>query len=271
MGAARVVAPDSLLRRAADVQRVFEEVRVGAGRGIDDRPAPVDELELVVIPVSALGSLVLAVADRDGLAVECLAGVAGVEDELDVLPVALVQVVPVVVDVEEPVLKHELPGALGVGRDVGVGRRGASLGHPTSPALVVAPRAEGVTREVEVVVVEPDDAFGLGRDLDEVGGIPRPAQRDGRLVEEVVHVDRLVRLPRPAFLGLLDEAHDRGISLRERDLVGEVSRRRRRHDERDHGEAGEGRRVARAGPLTASLDAAGAADRSPRHRSLRRR
>ena len=87
-----------------------------------------------------------------------------------------------------------------------------------------------------MVVVEPGESFGLGRDLDEVGGVPRPAQRDGRLVEEVVHVDRLVRLPRPAFLGLLDEAHDRGISLRERDLVGEVSRRRGRHDERDHGE-----------------------------------
>ena len=51
-----------------------------------------------------------------------------------------------------------------------------------------------------------------------------------------VHVDRLVGLPRPAFLELLDEAHDRGVPFRERDFVGEVGCRHRRDDERHHRE-----------------------------------
>ena len=68
MRAARVVAADALLAGAADVERGVEEVRVRAGGRVDDRPAPVDELELLVAPVRRLGALVLAVADGDGLA-----------------------------------------------------------------------------------------------------------------------------------------------------------------------------------------------------------
>ena len=74
---------------------------------------PVDDLELVVAPGGLLAALVLAEPDQRGLAGERLARVARVEDELDHLPVALVQVVPVVVCVEEPVLQRQLPRVSG--------------------------------------------------------------------------------------------------------------------------------------------------------------
>ena len=132
--AAGVVAADALLAGAADVEGRVEEVRVRAGGRIDDRPAPVDELELLVAPVRRLGALVLAVADGDGILAERLLGVVGVEEELDHLPVALVQVVPVVVGVEEPVLQRQLPGVRRVGRDVGVHGRLVALAQAPVPA-----------------------------------------------------------------------------------------------------------------------------------------
>ena len=48
--AARVVAADAGLGRAAEVERLGELVRVRAGARVDDRVRPVDELELVVVP-----------------------------------------------------------------------------------------------------------------------------------------------------------------------------------------------------------------------------
>ena len=66
--AAGVVAADALLGRAADVQRLVEEVRVRARGREDDRARTPTRCELVVAPVRALGALVLAVADLDGLA-----------------------------------------------------------------------------------------------------------------------------------------------------------------------------------------------------------
>ena len=65
--AARVVAADTLLGGAAEVERLVELVRVRAGGRVDDRVGAVDDLELVVAPVRALGAFVRAVADRDGL------------------------------------------------------------------------------------------------------------------------------------------------------------------------------------------------------------
>ena len=50
----------------------------------------VHELELVVAPGRSLGSLVGAVTDLLRLGLERLPRIAGVEDELDHLPVALV-------------------------------------------------------------------------------------------------------------------------------------------------------------------------------------
>ena len=64
--AGRVVAADALLGRAAEEQRLVEEVRVRAGRRVHDRMRPVDEVELVVAPGRPLRSLVLAVADLAG-------------------------------------------------------------------------------------------------------------------------------------------------------------------------------------------------------------
>src|SRR5215216_2341297 len=91
---------------------------------MNERMRAVRELQLVVAPVGLLGALVLAVADLDRLGPERLLGGGRVEDELDHLPVALVQVVPVVEDVEEPVLQRERARMLWVGHDVRVYRRG---------------------------------------------------------------------------------------------------------------------------------------------------
>ena len=79
----------------------------GAGGRVDDRPAAVDEPELLVVPLWLAGSFVLAVPDLDRILGQRSPRALGGEDELDHLPVALVQVVPVVERVEEPVLKRE--------------------------------------------------------------------------------------------------------------------------------------------------------------------
>ena len=199
---------------------------------------PVDELELVVAPRRLLGPLVLAVADGHRLARERLTRVVGVEEELDVLPVALVGVVPVVEDVVEPVLQGELARVAGVGGDVRIDGRRRAFGDALRPLLVAAARVERVPGEVEVVLVEPGEIVRGRADLDQIGGIPWSTQRDRRLVEEGVDVDRLVRLAVPAVLGLGDEPHHRGIALGERGLVREVGRRARRRDEREHGNEG---------------------------------
>ena len=150
----RVVAADTLLGRAAEIERRLEEVRVRPGRRVHDRVRPVDELELLLAPRRLLRSLVLAVADGNRLARERLTRVAGVEEELDVLPVAFVGVVPVVEDVVEPVLQGELTRVAGVGGDVRIDGRRRPFGDAVRPALVVAARVEGVPGEVEVVLVE---------------------------------------------------------------------------------------------------------------------
>jgi len=80
-----------------------------------------------------------------------------------------------------------------------------ALAEAPRPELVVAARVEGVPGEVEVVLVETvGEVLGTRPDLDEVAASPGPAQRDRRLVEEQVDVQRLVRLTGPAFLELLD-------------------------------------------------------------------
>jgi hypothetical protein len=207
---------------------------------------PVDELQLVRAPVGALGALVLAVADHRRLGRERVARIARVEDELDHLPVALVQVVPVVVGVEQPVLQRKLPRVLRIGRDVRVHRGLVSLHDATRPALVVAARVERVAGKVEVVLVEAlREILGRRRDLDQVVRIPRSAERNRRLSEQRVDVHRLVGLAGSALLLLLDEPHDRGVALGERLLVCEARRRGRREAERGKGEEQEGRRAKR--------------------------
>ena len=170
---------------------------------------PVDDLELLVSPGCALGTLVRAVADLARLLRQRLARVGGVEDELRHLPVALVRVVEVVEGVEEPVLQRELVGVAGIRRDVCVHRRLGALRHATGPLLVVAAGVERVAGEVEVVLVAIVKIRGVRRDLDEVGAVPGTAERDGRLIEEHVDVGWDVGLPRAALLRLLDEANHR--------------------------------------------------------------
>ena len=96
----------------------------------------------------------LAVADGHRLARERLTRVVGIEDELDVLPVALVGVVPVVEDVVEPVLQGELTREAGLGGDVCVDGGRSAFGEAVCPPLVVAARVEWVPGEIEVVLVE---------------------------------------------------------------------------------------------------------------------
>ena len=230
--ALRVVAADSGLRGAPEVERFLELVRVRAVRRIDDGVRTVDDLELVVAPTRALGTLVRAVADTNRQLRQCLAGIGGVEVELDHLPVALVEVVELVVDVEEPVLQRQLPGMARVGDHVRIDRGRASLGQAAVPELVVAPGVERVSRVVEVVLVAVDEVRGLWCDLHEVGRVPRAAKRHGVLAEEDVDVDRLVRFAGAAFLVLFNQAHDRREAVRKRLFVGEIRACNRREEKR---------------------------------------
>jgi hypothetical protein len=120
--------------------------------------------------------------------------------------------------------------------DVRVDGRLASLGDPAAPQLVGAARVERVAGKVEVVLVQAFEVGRCRRDLDEIDGVPRATEGDRPLVEENVDVDRLVRLPRPALLFLLDEPDGRCVALRELALVGEVGRGSRRRDERGRGD-----------------------------------
>ena len=228
----RVVAADTSLGGAPEPERSRVLVRVRAGGGVDDGSRPVHDLELVVLPFRARGPLVRAVADLHRIATERLGGIVRVEDELDHLPVAFVRVVEVVEGVEEPVLERDLARALGFRHDVGVHDRLASRRESFRPVRVVAARVERVAREVEVVLEAIDEILGRGRDLHEVGSVPRAAQRDRRLVEDEVDVRRDERLAVTALLGLLDDAHDRRVTLGERLLVGVVGGSSRRGDER---------------------------------------
>ena len=208
-GSASVVAPDALLGRAAEVERLAVEVRVRSGRRVNDRVRAVDPLELVIAPRRPLRALVLAVAHLDRWALQRLGRRRGVEDELDHLPVAFMQVVPVVEDVEEPVLQRELPRAFGFGRDMRVHGRRLPDDEPAFPVQVVAAWLECAAREVEVVLEEPlREVFRARPDLDQVAGAPGPAQRHRGLAEEQVYVDRQVRLARGA-ISVSDEPHDR--------------------------------------------------------------
>ena len=190
----RVVAADAFRARRSEVEGAAVEVRVRAGRRIDDRVVA-DAIELRIVPGGALGALVLAVAGLGRLLLQRLGRGGRVEVELDHLPVAFVRVVPVVEDVVEPVLQRELAGPRGLGRDVRVDGRLRALRDAVRPVLVVAAGVERVAGEVEVVLVaRGGEIVGRRRDLDEVAA-PGPPQRDGRLVEQDLDVDRIERLP----------------------------------------------------------------------------
>ena len=199
MRALRVVAADARLGRASKVEVLGVLVRVRARCRVDDGVRAV-EREPLVSPRGALGPFVGAVADFDRRLGERLARIARVEVELDHLPVALVEIVEVVEGVEEPVLKSELARPRGFGGDVRVHGRLRPLRDPARPALVVATWLKRAARKIEVVLVEADEIPGARSDLHEVDRIPGAAERDGRLVEEGVHVHRLVRFSRPTLV-----------------------------------------------------------------------
>jgi hypothetical protein len=181
----------------------------------------VDALELVVVPSGALRPLVLAVADLSRRALKRLHRARRVEVELDHLPVALVQVVPVVEDVEEPVLEGELARMPWIRRDIRIDGGRPARDEPPLPMEIRTARVERVPRKVEVVLVEALGEIVRRRaDLDQVVA-PRPAQGDRRLAEERVDVDRGVRLARRA-VRVLDEPHDRGIAFGQRLRVGQA-------------------------------------------------
>ena len=187
-----------------------------------DRVRAVDALELRVVPGSPLRALVLAVPDLDRRRLQCGRGRRGVEDELDHLPVAFMEVVPVVEDVEEPVLERELARVSGVGDDVRV-CRGRPLGPEVLlPVQVVATRMEGVAGEVQVIAVQAvAEVLGLRRDLDEIVP-PWPSQRHRRLAEEQVDVDRDVAQTGAAALVPPNEAHDGCVARGEGAVLREV-------------------------------------------------
>jgi hypothetical protein len=220
----RIVTPDPLLRRAAQVEPFAEEVRMRSGRRVHHRMRGAEALELAVLPVGPLRALVLAVADLDRGTLQRLRGGRRVEDELDHLPVALVQVVPVVEDVEEPVLQRELVGESGLLRDMCVRHRAAPGCQPPFPIEIRATGIERTTGKVEVVVVQARRQILRRRpDLDEVVAAPRSSQRDRRLAEQQVDVDRQVRLARGARR-VLDEPQDGGVALGKCRLLRQVGR-----------------------------------------------
>jgi len=152
---------------------------------VDDRVRAAGQPELFVAPFGPLRAFVLAVPDLDRPLVQRVRGVFGVEVELDHLPVAFVLVVVVVEGVKAPVLERELPRVPGIRDDVCVHGRVRATGDPIDPMLVVAPRVERPSGEVEVVLVEPPAEVGGGRrDLDEIRCASRPAERNRLLAED---------------------------------------------------------------------------------------
>ena len=264
MRAAGVVAADALLAGAANVEGGIEEVRVRACGRVDDGPAAVDELELLVAPVRHLGALVLAVPDGDGILAERLLRIGGVEEDLDHLPVAFVQVVPVVVGVEEPVLQRQLPGVRGVGGDVRVHSRLVALAQASVPALVAAARVERVPGEVQVILVKAGQVVGLRPALTRSTAFHGPRSATvGSSKSRSTSVGQF-RLAMPTLLQLLDDPDDRRMALRERRLVGEVGggdrtagkREDRRHDQEPEAHAaGLERKISRPSRLETNLAA----------------
>ena len=132
------------------------------GGRVDDRVGAI-ALELVVVPARPLAAVVLGVADPDRLLVQRLGGRGRVEDELDHLPVALVQVVELVEVVEEPVLEGELSRRVRLGHDVRVGDGGVTLAERDGVAGVGAPGIEGAPGVVEAPLGALAEEVGGGR------------------------------------------------------------------------------------------------------------
>ena len=123
----------------------------------------------------------------------------------------------------------------GVGRDVCVDGGIAALGEPTRPAFVVAPRLEREPGKSRWYSKRSTRSPAAGPILTR-STIPWPAQRNGRLVEEQIDVNRPVLLAVPALLRLRNDTDNRRVALGERRLVGQVGARDWGKAERGHGE-----------------------------------
>ena len=228
----RVVAAHALRSRRAQVERGAIEVRVRAGGRVDHGVGAAHLLELGIRPAGALSALVLAVAHLVGHRAERSGGVGRVEVELDHLPVALVEVVPVVEHVEHPVLERDVARVAGVGGHVRVHHRRVPGVDAPRPVHVPAAGVQGVSGEVQVVLVEPVREVGGRRPgLDQIASAPRPAQRDGGRVHQQVDVGGDVGLAGAAAVGRHELDH-RCIPRGQRDL----ERRRRGQGGRGDGE-----------------------------------
>ena len=212
-----------------------------AGSDVHDRVGAVDHLELALPPARPLGALVLAVPNLDRFLVQGLRCGRGVEVELDHLPVAFVRVVPVVEDVEEPVLQCELSRLPLFGRDVRIDGGLRARGDQALPLLVRTAGVERVTGKIEVIAVEALAHLSSGgADRDQIGAIPRTAQRDRVGPEEDVDVDRTVGLARAALLRLGDQTDDGRVPLGEVTLCLETGGCCSTEAERTDGDQGDG-------------------------------
>ena len=194
--AGRVVAAEALARAAPQPEVRREVVRVRSRGRVDDRVGAVP-LERAAVPGRALAAVVLRVADRDRLLPQRLSRRVGREDELDHLPVALVQVVELVEVVEEPVLQREAPRDAGLGHDVRVGDGRVALAERDGVAGVGAAGLVGVARVVEepVRVLAVEVGRGRGRDRRPVPvPVRRAPQDDLRAVQHDLHRRRHVLL-----------------------------------------------------------------------------
>src|SRR5690349_11649624 len=149
-GLARVVAAESLARASAEVEGAVEVVGVRAGCVVDDRMRAL-LVELRVGPRRSLTARVLREIHLVWARSKRLRCARGGEVHLGHLPVALVLVSEVVEGVVEPVLDRELVRMQRISCQVGVDARPSGAVPAPELPLVVAPGAEWVAGEVEVV------------------------------------------------------------------------------------------------------------------------
>ena len=188
-----------------------------AGSGVCDDVRPVDLLELVVVPACALGALVLRIEDLDGRAPQRLLDRAGIEVQLDELPVRLVLVVEVVEDVVEPVLERQPSGIARLLRDVRVHRVRRPGTDALEPVLVTARAGDRVPRQIDVVLERAVVEVGRGRCAADpaVPPVGTVEERHVGSTEDDVDEHRPVRLTRSADPSLLLEGDHRAVAIRE--------------------------------------------------------
>ena len=174
-------------------------------------------LEFLVGPIDTLAEVVLGVPGAHRVGSQSFFDRADIEEELDALPVSFVQVVPVVVVEEEPVLQRELVWLVVLGGHVGVHDRRLPFGEPLKVLLEDTTRVQRVTWEVqEEAFPQPEHVIGAGAVHHH--GVLRSdlAQEHLRVVEQGLGRHGGVLLTVAAALAFLILHHDdRCITLRQ--------------------------------------------------------